>query len=113
MTFPRASRRRVTGITTTATANTSNKLGAQGFQGAFKVGEGIGAPLGTIGSGNSAIPGKGNVQYIVNIVGLVAIDGIAVAGPAEGIGDLSNQRRAVVAVRVTPNTIELTSTLAT
>lgn len=40
-------------------------------------------------------------------MGCVAVDGAAVAGSAEGVRDLTNQWWAVVAVGITPDTVEL------
>lgn len=112
MARPRARRTILTTVTTT-TPNVSDKLVAQSLQRAFEIGEGSGIPLGTIGSGNGITAGEGNIKHIIFVVSMIAVDVLAIAGPSEGVGDLPNQRSAIVTVGVTPNTVKLTMKLGT
>lgn len=76
-------------------------------QGVLKVGKGLGLPVGAVGTGNGLLALEGNVEHIVLVVTGVAVDALAVAGLANGEGSLADQRRAVITVGVTPNTVKL------
>lgn len=88
-------------------ANTGNEAVTEGAERSLKVSEGGGRPGSSLGAGNRTGAGEGNVEHVVGIVGCVAVDGAAVAGSAEGIRDLANQWGAVVAVGISPDTVEL------
>lgn len=91
----------------TSAANTGNELVTERAQRGLKGTEGAGSPVGTVGTGDGIIAGEGNVQNVIGVVGSVAVDSVAVTGTAERVRDLTDQRRAVITVGVTPDAVEL------
>jgi hypothetical protein len=88
-------------------ANAGNEAVAESAERSLEVGKRGGSPVSSLGTRNSTGAGEGDVENIVGIVGCVAVDSGAIAGSAEGIGDLTDQWWAVVAVGITPDTVEL------
>lgn len=88
-------------------ANAGNEAVTESTERGLEVGEGGGRPVSSLGARNSTGAGEGDVEHVVGIVGCVAVDSVAIAGSAKGIGDLTDQRGAVVAVGVAPDSVEL------
>lgn len=114
MTLPVAAGRGVaaaiTGVRVAATirtADTGDKLVTKRAERRLERREAISAPFSTIGTGDGVAASEGNVQDVVGIVCLVSVHGITVAGSAERVRDLTDQRRAIITVGVSPNTVEL------
>lgn len=87
--------------------NAGNEAVTQGAERSLELVERGGGPVGSLGTRNSTGAGEGNVEDVVGIVGCVAVDGVAIAGSAKSIRNLTNQWWAVVTVSVTPDTVEL------
>lgn len=69
-------------------------------------------PLCAVGAGDSIGAGEGNVHDVVLIVARVAVDALAVAGRGERDGGLADHGVvAVIAVHVSPDTVDLPSLL--
>lgn len=88
-------------------ANAGNEAVAESAERRLEVSERRGRPVGSLGAGNGTGAGEGNVEDVVGIVGRVAVDGVAIAGSAEGVRDLADQWWAVIAVGIAPDTVEL------
>jgi len=65
-------------------------------------------PFGAVRAGDSVLAGEGNEQDVVIVVGCVAVDTLlAKAGCGERDGCLADNGLPIVAIGVTPDTVEL------
>lgn len=98
-------RRRV--ATTTTAADTLDKAVTEAGDGGLELVVVAGVPLGTL-SRDGILAGESNEQDVVVVVAAVAIDTLAVASSGQRDGGFANHGLfVVVAVLVTPNTVDL------
>ena len=104
MAFPRASRR---GSGSAAT-DAGYELVAEGGDAVLEVVVVLGVPLGARLARDGISTGEGDVEDVVLVVASVSSHSLAVASGGQGDRSFTNHSlRAVVAVGITPNTVDL------
>lgn len=96
---------------TTATTNALDELVTETADAVGELVVAAGVPLGTVAAGDGIAAGEGNVQNVSLFVTRIAVDVLlAEAGGCHRDGSLANHGLiVVVAVLVTPNTVDLIS----
>ena len=93
---------------TTATTNIGNEGVAQASDTVVELVEALRVPVGTVGAGNGVGTGECNVEDVVLVMTAVAVDAVSKARCSKGNRGLAHLGvRAVVAVLVAPDTVEL------
>ena len=99
--------------TTTATANLGHERVAQASDAVVELVEALSIPGGTVGAGNGFGTGECNVEDVVLVVAVVSIHAVSEARRSKRNRGLAHLGvRAVVAVLVAPDTVELGNWLA-